>query len=139
MSDPYIPPEDRIDVIGRLAARLNDDGQESLREKAGGGAEDIGKNDPLQPIEKSDPLQPSEKFDKEIAKEQEEQQEAKLEAEIAARKEEKDEKDDKENKEDKEIKEAKEVDDIETDPGVLPPDGPSPAEPDRDHPDRPVM
>ena len=46
MSDPYIPPEDRIDVIGRLAARLNDDGQESLREKAGGGAEDIGKNDP---------------------------------------------------------------------------------------------
>ena len=136
MSDPYIPPEDRIDVIGRLAARLNDDGQESLREKAGGGAEDIGKNDPLQPIEKSDPLQPSEKFDKEIAKEQEEHQEAKLEAEIAWRREQKAEKDDKDNKDDKDVKDN---DDIEINPGVLPPDGPSPAEPDRDHPDRPVM
>jgi hypothetical protein len=136
MSDPYIPPEDRIDVIGRLAARLNDDGQESLREKAGGGAEDIGKNDPLQPIEKSDPLQPSEKFDKEIAKEQAEHQEAKLEAEIAWRREQKAEKDDKDNKDNKDVKDN---DDIEINPGVLPPDGPSPAEPDRDHPDRPVM
>jgi hypothetical protein len=34
MSDPYIPAEDRIDVIGRLTARLDDGGQETLREKA---------------------------------------------------------------------------------------------------------
>lgn len=46
MSDPYIPPEDRIDVIGRLAARLNDDGQESLREKAGGGRRTSAKTTP---------------------------------------------------------------------------------------------
>jgi len=34
MSDPYIPPEDRLDVIGRLTARLDEDGGKSLREKA---------------------------------------------------------------------------------------------------------
>ena len=34
MSDPYIPEEDRIDVIGRLTARLDQDGGETLREKA---------------------------------------------------------------------------------------------------------
>ena len=34
MSDPYIPAEDRIDVIGRLTARLDDAGAETLREKA---------------------------------------------------------------------------------------------------------
>src|SRR5712664_4375793 len=34
MSDPYIPAEDRIDVIGRLTARLDDGGPETLREKA---------------------------------------------------------------------------------------------------------
>jgi hypothetical protein len=34
MSEPYIPEKDRIDVIGRLTGRLDEDGEESLREKA---------------------------------------------------------------------------------------------------------
>src|SRR6266568_4162775 len=46
MSDPYIPAEDRIDVIGRLTARLDDDGQETLREKAAAQAEAASEKDP---------------------------------------------------------------------------------------------
>ena len=50
MSDPYIPAEDRIDVIGRLTARLNDAGAETLREKAVASAKAISISDPPTPI-----------------------------------------------------------------------------------------
>jgi hypothetical protein len=46
MSDPYIPAGDRIDVIGRLTARLDDDGQQTLRQQAAAEAEEeLGKPD----------------------------------------------------------------------------------------------
>jgi hypothetical protein len=64
----YIPAEDRFDVIGRLTARLSDDGQESLRDKASAAAED-------QPSKTEPPFQPGEKVDKEVAKEEQEQKE----------------------------------------------------------------
>jgi hypothetical protein len=50
MSDPYIPAEDRIDVIGRLTARLNDAGAETLREKAVASAKAMSISDPPTPI-----------------------------------------------------------------------------------------
>jgi len=61
MSDPYIPAEDRIDVIGRLTARLDDGGQETLREKAAAQAESISGKEPV-----------FEKPDKEVEKENKE-------------------------------------------------------------------
>src|SRR6266545_2866598 len=48
MPDPYISEEDRIDVIGRLTARLDDAGAETLREQAVAQAEAIP--DPLTPL-----------------------------------------------------------------------------------------
>lgn len=50
MSDPYITAEDRVDVIGRLAARLNNAGAETLREKAAAHAEAMSIPDPLTPL-----------------------------------------------------------------------------------------
>ena len=51
MSDPYIPPEDRIDVIGRLNKRLEDSSEASLRERAQEAAADFvsGELTPLKP------------------------------------------------------------------------------------------
>ena len=57
MSDPYIPAGDRIDVIGRLTARLDDDGQQTLREKAAAQAEEEFEKPPI-----------TEKPDKEVEK-----------------------------------------------------------------------
>jgi hypothetical protein len=50
MAEPYIPAEDRIDVIGRLTARLDDEGSETLREQAEARAEAASASDPLMPL-----------------------------------------------------------------------------------------
>ena len=50
MSDPYITAEDRIDVIGRLTARLDDARAETLREKAIAHATAMSISDPLTPL-----------------------------------------------------------------------------------------
>lgn len=49
MSDPFIKAEDRIDVIGRLTARLDNAGAETLREKAAARAQSILNSDPPTP------------------------------------------------------------------------------------------
>lgn len=105
MPDPYIRAEDRIDVIGRLTARLADAGEETLREKAVAHAEAMSNDDPLTPLKpvKDD----GEKEQKEVKDEGEkdgekDQKEFKDEGE-------KDHKDvkDEGDKEDKETKEVK--------------------------------
>jgi hypothetical protein len=70
MPDPYIPDDDRIDVIGRLTDRLDQAGEQTLREKAElDVVEDAGGPKPDEILKPFKDDGEKEKEDKEVPKE----------------------------------------------------------------------
>src|SRR6266496_4167648 len=140
MSDPYIPAEDRIDVIGRLTARLDDDGQETLREKAAAQAEAASEKDPGI-FEKPPPKE--EGKDIKDFKDDKDGKDVKETEEKDFKDTDKDGKEDKDDKDFKEHKDGDEKDPPEKDPKdemiEKPVDLAASPEPERQDPGRPVM
>src|SRR6266496_2985519 len=143
MSDPYIPAEDRIDVIGRLTARLDDDGQETLREKAAAQAEAASEKDPGI-FEKPPPKEEGKDIkDFKDGKEDKDGKDVKETEEKDFKDTDKDGKEDKDDKDFKEHKDGDEKDPPEKDPKdemiEKPVDLAASPEPERQDPGRPVM